>query len=519
MGKVVSENGPQGPADQGAGGLGKRAVGAAQWGLASSAIQGVLHFIVGVALARLVAPDDFGLVALAAVVVGLAALISDLGLGPAIIRQRPLTTEHLRVGFTTSFLIGCTLAAVLFAIAPFAGLFLHNAELPTVLRAESLLFVFGGIGIPSRAVLRRNLAYRSLFLIEATSYLVGYGAVAITLAAMDYGVWALVAGALVQSLLASLLLLRTARMPLRPLVRRAELGQLMGFGAGISLNQVVNYVARNGDNFVVGRWLGTHPLGLYARSYNLMMLPQNYFTVAIANVLYPTLCQTDGDKAKLARGYLLAVQVSALVTAPVMVLMVVAAPHLIVTLYGEAWLGAAVPLQILCAVGICRTVYHVSGALTQASGKIYAELRRQLVYVALVLGGSVLGARFGIGGVAVAVAAAIVFMYLAMSSLSLGITGSSWLEFFAAQVPAIGVGSVVGLTALLVRLGLEQQGVESPIVLGAIIVSGGAATLAAIYLLPESARPVELFARLGRASEQWPRLLRVPVRAILRVAP
>ena len=494
-------------------------MGAAQWGLASSAVQAGLHFTVGIALARLVAPTDFGLVALAAIVVGLATLISDLGLGPALIRQRPLTTEHLRVGLTTSFLVGLTLATLVFSLAPVAGWFLHSGDLPAVLRAESLLFVFSGLGIPSRAVLRRNLAYRSLFLIEASSYVVGYGVVAITLAALGYGVWSLVAGALLQSLLASVLLLATARMPVRPLLRRAELRELMGFGAGISLNQLVNYFARNGDNFVVGRWLGTQPLGLYARAYNLMMLPQNYFTAALANVLFPALCETNQDRARLSRGYLLAVQVSALVTAPVAVIMVVSAPHLIVTLYGDAWLGAAIPLQFLCAVGVCRTVYHVSGALTQASGQIYAELRRQLVYVTLVIVGSILGTRYGVTGVAVAVAAAICYMYIAMASLSLGITGGTWLQFFGAQLPALGVGCVVGLTALLVRLGLEQQGMGSPAILAAILLTSGAATLGTIYLLPDSARPVELFARLGRASERWPRLLRTPVRRILRVTP
>jgi PST family polysaccharide transporter len=480
-------------------------------------VQGGLHFAVGIVLARLVSPDDFGLVALAAVIIGLASLISDLGLGPAIIRQRPLTDEHLRVGVTASFLIGLGLASLVVAAAPLAGRFAHNADLPAVLRAESLLFVLGGLGIPSRALLRRKLAYRTLFLINAGSYLVGYGLVAVALAVLGYGVWSLVVGALAQSFLASLTLLATAGIPVRPLLRRAELRELLGFGAGISLNQVVNYVARNGDNFVVGRWLGTHPLGLYARAYNLMMLPQTYFTLALANVLYPTLCETTGDRGRLARGYLMAVQVSAMVTAPVMVVMLVSAPHLIITLYGDAWIGAALPLQILCAVGLCRSVYHISGAVTQASGRIYAELGRQVIYVVLVLGGAMLGTRYGIAGVAVGVATALVYMYLAMARLSLQIIGSTWLAFFAAQLPALGVGCVVGLIAVLVRLGLEQQGLGSPAILGGVALASGAATVAAIYLLPQSARPVELFAKMNRASDHWPRVLRIPVRRILRV--
>ncbi len=507
-----------GPGSGGIQGLGGRAMGAAQWRLASSLVQGALQFAVGIVLARLVPPKDFGLVALAAVVVGLASLISDLGLGPAIVRQRPLTDRHLRVGFTASVLIGMGLALLVLALSPVAGRLLNNADLSPVLRAESLLFVFAGLGIPSRALLRRRLAYRHLFLIDAGSFVVGYGVTAIALAAMGYGVWSLVLGALLQSLLASLMLLGTAGIPLRPLLAKAELKEMLSFGAGISLNQVVNYTARNGDNLIVGRWLGAGPLGLYARAFNLMMLPQTYFAVALSNVLYPAFCEMGGDRRRLARGYLLAVQVSAMVAAPVMVILIVAAPHLIAVLYGTPWVGAVVPLQILCGVGVFRTVYHVSGAMTQASGQVYAELRRQVIYAALVLGGAIIGSRYGIAGVAVGVSLAIVYMYLAMARLSVRITGCSWLAFFEAQAPAAGLATIVALIAILVRMALEQQGVGSPLTLAGIMLAGGAAVVAAVYFLPDRARPTELIARVGSASQQWPRLVREPVRRILRVS-
>ena len=502
----------------GAPGLGDRATTAAQWRLASSFVQGGLHFAVGVVLARLVPPEDFGLVALAAVVVGLASLISDLGMGPAIVRQRPLTHEHLRVGFTVSLLIGLTLALLVLAFSPLAGRLLPNAQLPAVLAAESLLFVFAGLGITSRALLRRRLAYNSLFLIDAGSYLLAYGLVAIVLATLGYGVWSLVIGALLQSLLASVLLVRTASTPLRPLLRRAELRDLMSFGMGMSLNQVVNYAARYGDNLVVGRWLGTATLGLYSRAYSLMMLPQTYFTMALSSVLFPAFCEGGDDPRRLARGYLLAVQVSAIIAAPMMVVMIVAAPHLVVALYGPAWVGAVVPMQILCAVGVLRTVYHVSGALIQGSGRVYSELQRQLVYAVLVFVGAAVGTPYGITGVAVGVSAAIVYMYLAMARLSIQITGSSWMAFFGAQIPAACVACVVGLIALLVRVGLEQQGLGSTAILAGITLASGAAALAAIYLLPESARPAELFATVDRASQRWPQLVRAPIRVFLRVS-
>jgi PST family polysaccharide transporter len=286
----------------------------------------------------------------------------------------------------------------------------------------------------------------------------------------------------------------------------------------MSLNSIVNYGARNGDNVVVGRWLGATPLGLYARAYNLMMLPQNYFTLALSTVLFPAFCEIRDDTARLAKGYFLAVQVSAMVAAPTMAVLIVAAPHLVTSLYGEAWRSAAVPLQILCAVGVCRTVYHVSGAVTQASGQVYAELRRQIVYAALVIGGAIAGMGAGITGVAIGVSAAIVYMYLAMARLSLRITGLSWAEFFNAQVPGLVIGAVVALAAVGVRLGLEEQQAGSLTIVAAVLVASGLASVVAIYLLPRGARPMELFAKVESATRWWPPLLRGPIRRMLRVS-
>ena len=190
----------------------------------------------------------------------------------------------------------------------------------------------------------------------------------------------------------------------------------MSFGMGMSLNQVVNYAARYGDNLVVGRWLGTATLGLYSRAYSLMMLPQTYFTMALSSVLFPAFCEGGDDPRRLARGYLLAVQVSAIIAAPMMVVMIVAAPHLVVALYGPAWVGAVVPMQILCAVGVLRTVYHVSGALIKVrDGSIPSSSGNSSMRAGL--GGRRGRQPYGITGVAVGVSAAIVYMYLAMARL------------------------------------------------------------------------------------------------------
>lgn len=365
--------------------LTQRTITAAQWRLATSVVQGTLQFGISVLLARLLPPEDFGLVALALVVVGFATVVADMGLGPAIVQRTHVTDRHLRVSLTLSTLIGVLLAAVVVAGAPLAATLLRNPSVAPVLRGEALMFVFVGLGTTARALLQKELDFRRLFYVELVSYGIGYPLVAVGMALTGFGVWSLVAGALVQNFVGALLAIAFVRHPLRPLVSRPEVKDLLGFGVGVTLNRTVVYVALNGDNLVVGRWLGAHLLGLYARAFQLMGLPLGYVASVAWNILFAAYSQIRDDAERLSRAYLKGVQLTVLLGAPVMAGMVAAGPHLIRGLYGPGWEGAALPLQILCCVGVLRAVYHATGAVTHALGQVYAEFRRQAAFTVLLL--------------------------------------------------------------------------------------------------------------------------------------
>ncbi len=499
--------------------LAERTMSAAKWRLVATVVQGGLQFGIGVFLARILPPADFGVVALALAVIGLAGAVSDLGLEAAVIQRRDLSERHLRTAFTASVLLGLVLSGTLVLLAPLSGALLRAPVLPDVLRALALLFVVGALGGTSRALLRRRLRFRALFWTGSASFLVGYAGVVTTLAFAGFGVWSLVWGSLAQAALEAALVLGLVRPPVRPLLGRAEVRELLGFGAGVSLNNVVNYAARNGDNLVVGRWLGAAALGLYGRAYNLMTLPLTYLGAATHQVLFPAMSEIQHDRERLGRAYLTAVQLSALAAAPVMAGMAVAAPHMVAALYGPAWTGMVLPLQCLCAAGAFRAVYHVAGAVTYAAGRVYAELKRQVVYAALVAAGAVLASRWGIEGVAAAVTLAIVYMYVAMASLALGIVGRSWRDFLAAQAPGLAVGVMVGAAALCVRVGMELEGFGSGATFAAVLAACAASLPAAVYLLPARLRPTALLALLGPAVLRLPRPLQGAMSRVLRLAP
>jgi O-antigen/teichoic acid export membrane protein len=248
---------------------------------------------------------------------------------------------------------------------------------------------------------------------------------------------------------------------------------------------------------------------LYTRAYGLMNLPHTYAASVVSSVLFPAFSQVQGDPARLRRGYLLATAVTAMVAAPALGTLAVAAPHLVVAVYGAEWAGAVVPLQILCVAGYFRALYHLGGAVAQSVGWVYAELWRQTGYAALVIAGSLIGARDGIAGIATGVGVAILFMYVASGQLALRAIQASWRRYLRVQLGALTTAAATCVVALSIRLGLEAYGVSSGIITAAVL-AGAAIPWSAGFLWQLSGPDLDLVrARLPGACARPVERLRI----------
>jgi O-antigen/teichoic acid export membrane protein len=428
---------------------------AVQWRFAGTFVGAASQLLVGVLLARLLTPADFGVTALAYVALGLAQSVADFGLGSAILRRAAVTDRHVRSAFTWSVLGGFSMAVVIAAAAPLAAAAMHDTTVTPVLRLLSVGIALRGTAVVADALLRRHLDFRRAFFIDTASYALGFGGVAVSLALQGYGVWSLVVGGLVQILTASIAQLAVVRHPVRPLLARRELGELLGFGVPAAVSGCVNYMALNGDYFVVGRLMGAGNLGLYVRAYGLMNLPQTYAAAVMSSVLFPAIAEVQHEPARVRAAYLTMTQLTAMIAAPSMTIVAIVAPHLVRWLYGPQWSAAVAPLQILSIAGYFRALYHLGGIVAQAVGRVYGELWRQLAYAALVVGGTVLGSRHGLPGVAVGVSVAILFMFVATGHLALTATSTPWRLYLRVQREALVTALVTGAVALVVRLLLE----------------------------------------------------------------
>lgn len=452
------------------------------WQYSSVAVQAVAQLAVLSTLSRLLSPEDFGLLSAAMIFVGFAGLFGQLGVAPAIVYTSELTARVVRAGFTLSIIAGVLLTGLLWALAPIFGKYFGNDQVVPVVRAVAVIFPIAGLGAVSDALLQRRLKFNVVTLISVISYVLGYGAIAIWLGASGAGVWALVAGTIGQRTIQTVASYVLAPHPVRPLVSIAEYRKLLHYGIGHTSAEVLNYAANQGDYLVVGRVFDPATLGLYSRAYQLMMLPVKYLGQALDAVLFPVMSRVRGDPDRLKSIYLGGTAAISLLVCPAGAMMVVLAPEIVQLLLGRQWTGAVVPFQVLALGLLFRTTYKLSDSLAKACGAVYKRSAREALYAALVVLGSIIGARWGVVGVAGGVLVAIITNYVVAALSSVGLLGIRLTSYFAVQLGGACLGIIVGLVAIMCRFYLNDIGLRTMTVL--LVVSAmGIGTAAAVAMI------------------------------------
>jgi PST family polysaccharide transporter len=420
------------------------------WTFSGTGVQVAVQVLAIMALGRLLTPAEFGLMGAATVIIGCSQIVSQVGVGPAIIQRRELEPMHIRVAVTLSGVLGLLLGFVVWVGAPQIAAFYRMPELEPVLRAISFLFPMDGLNTVAKAILTRELRFRLYIALDVAAYVFGYALVGVVLAWMGYGVWALVSANLAQLGLRLVLMFLATRHSLRPSLNWGAARDLLRFGFGHSMAQIGTLLSQQGDNLVVGRWLGPAALGIYGRAYNLMVMPAHAFGRIVNRVLFPVMSQVQDDAARLANGYERSIAIVAFISLPLSAFLWVVAPEFIGLVLGPRWGDVVLPFRLFSISLLFRMSTKISDACTKAAGEVYLRAILQYVYAALVVVGAVIGQRWGVGGVAVAVSIAMAITWQNMAWLARRVTGLSWSRFLVAHLPAAALAVVIAAATAVV---------------------------------------------------------------------
>lgn len=428
------------------------------WAGGEAGSRALLQFGVLAVMARLLTPKDYGDAGAAMVVVGISAMFSQLGVGPALVQRPEIKAPHLTAAFHASVLLGVLVGGLVWLGAPVFSALFRIGELTPLLRVLAVVFPIAGFAVVAESCLQRAMRFDLLARAEVLSSAVAFCAVGIPLAWTGHGAWALVWTQVGQTVAKSFLVL--CYRPFLPGWRweKSALHELLHFGSGLTLARLANYIATNGDNFVVGRWLGAEALGVYSRAYQLMVAPAALMGNVLDKVLFPAMAKVQGNDAQLARVYTQGSTLLALVMLPASAMICLLAPELVALLLGPKWDAVIFPLQVFSTGLLFRTSMKLSVSLVRAKGRVFLLAQSQVWYGVAVLGLAAAGLPWGIRGVCTGVLLGITICFVIMAAISLRLVGLRGRDFLAAHVPALRLTAVVALAGWLVCAGLRGHG-------------------------------------------------------------
>ena len=453
------------------------------WGIIERGGVQFFKFVASIALARLLSPSDFGILGLSVLFTGVSGSISNLSFGMAIIQRDDVRPDHFATLFVTQLVINSAVFLALVLISPWVGGYFGNPLVGSVLAVSATNFLIRVIGGCPSATLRRGRGFRMLSISNVLDAFVDV-CVAVVLAALGFGVWSLVYGALAGALISNLYLVKASGWRPSLKVTRTAFKEMFGFGMGVSISEFLTDAADRAANFVVGKVLGTAALGYFEKGQSLMSRPLRDLGKRTQRVLFPVFARIRHDSGRFRAAVRRTIMTVSLIGYPVFVSLIVLAPQVIHVLFGSQWTPAVVPFQILCLTGVPRLILQVMIMATFVTGSSRAEMKRRLFMALLTLAGSVIGVRWGLAGVATAVA--IVSMFGLASAIwqvyRLGLL-RPLADVLKPQSIPLAAAVLMALTERLSQAWTQSIGLNSFTVLAVSLPIGVAAYLAAIAVL------------------------------------
>lgn len=455
------------------------------WKATSSGTLQLMRFAVGIVLAHLLSPHDYGVAGMVVVFSSLILIFSDLAFGSAVIQRQALTEDDRSTVFWTTAAVGLALTLVGIGLSgPVADFYGEPAVRP-LFAAMSVSFVIAAVGSTQAALLTRDMSFRSLELRQIAAALVS-GAAGITLAALGKGPWAIIAQQIASATVSTSLL--WVASPWRPRFRysRRSLRELSGYSGNVFGSRLLFYANRNADNMLVGRFLGPSALGAYSVAYNLMLVPISQIAIPVQDVLFPAFARMQHDLDALKAAWARANRLVAAIALPALGGLIVVAPDFVDVVLGKRWHPAVRVIQVLALVGMLQSVQGLNSSVLRAVDRTGALFRYSVVVTVASLTAFVVGLHWGVVGVATAYAISSAFVEPYYSRLTARSVGLSLIDFVR---PLAGVAQAVVAMAACVLAARQLAiygGVPTALRLVSLIVIGAVTyTLFCAWRAPE----------------------------------
>jgi O-antigen/teichoic acid export membrane protein len=452
------------------------------WKLASVVFGQGSEVLISILLAHLLLPSDFGLAGLAIVFGGLAIGLSDVGLGAAIIQRKSLTEEDRSTVFWVTAMVGVALTLLGVAFSPLVAKFFSNPQVMPLFAVLSISFLFASLGQTQRALLTRQMSFRSLELRNIASTIAGALA-ALLFALGGFGAWAIIAQVVFTTAVSTLMLWTVSPWRPRMVFCWSRFRTLGGFGVKTFLMRNLVWVNLNGDNLLVGRFLGSTALGIYSVAYNIMVLPSTNITNPLRDVLYAAFARLQHDTRRLGEAWLRVNNIAGSLLVPAFLGLAAVAPDFVPAVLGPNWHEAIPVLQLLCVGAAVGSLQAFNGQVYQALGKPGLFLRFMCFATAVMFSAFVVGLKWGVVGVAGSYAVARTIMLIVNSVQMSRLMDFDLWRMTRSYLAIIFRAAAMGAVVFAARSALIDLGLPGGIRLVILIVGGTLVYLGLTVLL------------------------------------
>lgn len=454
---------------------------AVRWNAGASWIGQMVHFVVAIVLVRLLEPEDYGLLTMATVFTGFFATFRSLGFEMAVIQKKEVNDGLLSGLFFINIAVGLALTALTVGASPLVSWIYNDPRVMPVMAVSSLSFVFQTSKMIPSSILTRKMRFDLLGIIRVTSGVVS-GIASITLAVLGWGVWAIVIGSLLGNALVAIM--THAMSPWRPrlVLAWSEVRTVMNFGLNVTGFQMVNYLSRNADDFIIGKFLGPIPLGYYSLAYGILLKPRDAITQVLATVLFPALSRMQDNNDRFRSAYGRACGAIAFCAFPIMLGLVSVVEPFVGVVLGEKWRPAIPLIYVLAPLGMFQSVLFTTGQVFLAKGRADLYFRIGVLGAAIMITSFALGCFWGVLGVAIAYAVSSLLVSLLRFLYASRLIPNIWSCFLMSILPHFRNAILMLGAVLLLRLGLTVVGLESTYILVVTIPFGAVVYLALVIL-------------------------------------
>lgn len=449
------------------------------WEASTKAIVQVMSWVSTIWVARILNPDDYGIVAISGIFTGLCQMLAGLGLSAGVVNRKSITPNEVRSVFYLTLLTGAALYLLLFAISGPVARWYDLPELQLVLQVAGTVVVISSIAIVPGAMIMRDLNFRYTALTNMGANFVLIVST-LTMAIMGMGYWSLILATLVSQIFIAILYLSAGKISFKGWIQFREIVDVFSYSAKMLGSNLTSYANHQIGQIYSSTFLGQTSTGILQMAYTLAGLPMSKIGEIFDKVAFPSISRMKDDIEQASRVFLLMHRYLFMITCPMFIGIALIAEEMIVVLIGEKWLPAVLPLQLFCLLNIFRISGQLVPKVLAGMGNINASLKFQVITAIALIIALRIGVEFGLLGMLLAWLIAYPCVYIPLLLDMRKTLHITLLEFIGSVLPSL-LASIVMVAS--VTFAMKAMALEPSLITMMIKIALGGVTYAIAYLI------------------------------------